>query len=130
MSIAQHRISIPLLALMVLAGHTAGAWGAEIGAVLTFSGLAYGASAVADSAEAWYDKGVALVALGRSEEALSCSDRALEINPDLAEVWYNKSAALHHLRRYPEARQCFEKAAQLGDQDASRALDIVRREGY
>ena len=37
-----------------------------------------------DKAEAWYNKGDALYARGRNEEALAAYDRALAIEPDNA----------------------------------------------
>ena len=42
--------------------------------------------------EAWElgNKGFSLANLGKSQEAIACYDRALEINPKYAEAWYNK----------------------------------------
>ena len=71
-----------------------------------------------DDHEAWYNRGVALGSLGRSEEAIASYDKALEFKPDDHEAWYNRACAyslqgntelaLENLRRaidcHPERR--------------------------
>jgi len=74
------------------------------------------------------DKGNALSGLGRRDEALSCYDRALEIDSGLARAWYNKGDELGHLKRFIEAKACFENArgkAPAGGWDSSALVPKV-----
>jgi len=41
--------------------------------------------------EAWYNRGVALSALGHKEEAIASYEQAIEFKPDKHEAWYNKA---------------------------------------
>jgi len=41
-------------------------------------------------AEAWYNKGNALLSLGKYEEAIKAFDKAIEINPQYAKAWNNR----------------------------------------
>ena len=50
-------------------------------------------------AEAWCNKGNALINQSKYDQALQASDRAIEINPLLAEAWNNKGIALKLLGR-------------------------------
>ncbi|MDO8727099.1 MAG: tetratricopeptide repeat protein [Candidatus Methanoperedens sp.] len=59
------------------------------------------------------DKGIALDNLGRYQEALTCHDKALEINPRFAESWNNKGNALRNLVKYQEALACYNKALEI-----------------
>ena len=59
------------------------------------------------------NKGVSLANLGRHEEALTCYERALEINPRDGIAWSNKGVALADLGRYAEALTCFERALEI-----------------
>ncbi|MEW6619491.1 MAG: serine/threonine-protein kinase, partial [bacterium] len=70
--------------------------------------------------EAWElsNKGTALLNLGRSQEAISCYDEALEINPKDAEVWNNKGVTLKNLGRYQEAISCYDEALEIDPRDA------------
>ena len=43
-----------------------------------------------DSADAHFNRGIALKDLGRIPEALACYDRAIAIDPDYAEAYYNR----------------------------------------
>jgi len=71
-----------------------------------------------DLAEAWYNKGMALMMLARYEESLSCFDEALLHRPDLAEAWYNKGVALEYLSQHDEALHCFDEALDRDPEDA------------
>ena len=66
----------------------------------------------------WSDKGGSLFSLGRLDEAISCFDRALSIDPQDAMAWNNKGAALKTLGRHEEAIACFEKALAFDPQHA------------
>jgi Flp pilus assembly protein TadD len=65
------------------------------------------------SVVAWSNKGGALRALGRTEEALDCYDRALALNPRDEQAWYNKGVALGALGRTEEALDCYDRALAL-----------------
>lgn len=73
-----------------------------------------------DLAEAWYNRGIALLLFQRYEEAVPCFDEALVHKPDLAVAWYNKGIALGNLDRYEEALPCFTETLgrDLKDADA------------
>lgn len=58
-------------------------------------------------------KASALYKLGRNEEALEASEKAVEIDPNYAVAWVNNAAALLKLKRYDEALQASEKAIEL-----------------
>ncbi len=75
-----------------------------------------------DLAEAWYNKGMALLLFSRYEEAVPCFDEALVHKPELAEAWYNKGIALGNLCRYEEALPCFTEALGRDLQDADAWL--------
>jgi tetratricopeptide (TPR) repeat protein len=51
------------------------------------------------------------------EEAVSCYDRALEINPRDAVVWLNKGAMLSDLGRADKAIACFDRALKINPRD-------------
>ena len=79
-----------------------------------------------DIPEAWSDKGLALAALGkqedaleaqsyRHEEALEAFDRAISLREDFSVGWYNKANTLHYLGRYDEALEAFDRAINLTD---------------
>ena len=74
----------------------------------------------AEELEAWEltNKGAALVALDRPDEALTCYDKALEIKPRFAEAWNNKGNALGALGRSDETVACCDKAQSINPQYA------------
>lgn len=65
--------------------------------------------------DAWElsNKGIALSNLGKYDEAISCIDRALEINPNLAETWMNKGITLGTIGKYDNAISCIDKALKI-----------------
>jgi tetratricopeptide (TPR) repeat protein len=69
---------------------------------------------------AWNNKGLALFALGRLDEALAALDQATSFAPDEPDAWYNKAVVLEKLGRGQEAHSCQEWAHSL-EQQASRA---------
>ena len=71
-----------------------------------------------EAAMALFNKGVALDALGRGEEALRCYDKALVIDQRFAPTWGNKGIALNLLGRHAEAIACFEKALEIDPRHA------------
>lgn len=66
----------------------------------------------------WINKGATLGNLGRPQEAITCYDEVLEINPKVAEAWYNKGNALYNLGRLQEAISCYDKAIGINPKDA------------
>jgi len=68
-------------------------------------------------------KAVALVNLGRFEEALACSKSAAAICTDRADIWVSMGVAYDHLGRYTEAAEVLERAIALNPYDTyARAL--------
>jgi len=61
----------------------------------------------------WINKGRALDALHKYQEAIHCYDKALDINPKSIEVWYWKSIALIMLDRNEEANYCCDKILEI-----------------
>ena len=84
-------------------------------------GFAEGALAAFDAAlqfapdhpGAHYNRGVALLKLGRYAEAVAANDRALAAAPDHANAWLNRGKALAQLNRYEEAVASYNKALAL-----------------
>ncbi|WP_293360435.1 tetratricopeptide repeat protein, partial [Microcoleus sp. CAWBG24] len=66
-----------------------------------------------DKHEAWYNRGTALVNLGRLEEAISSYDKALEFKPDDHEAWNNRGYALGNLGLLEEAVASYDKALEF-----------------
>lgn len=61
----------------------------------------------------WNNKGWSLNNLGRYEEALSCYEHALAINPNMEQAWNNKGIALGELRRIEKEFYCYEQAIKI-----------------
>ena len=70
------------------------------------------------NAARWGNKGVSLNQLGRSEEALACHDRALELEPHDEMKWMNKGNSLYGLGRLEEALACYDRALEINPHDA------------
>ena len=67
-----------------------------------------------DYAEAHADRGNALQALGRLEEAVASYDRAALLKPDAPAIAFNRAVALHSLKRCEDALVSYAKAIALG----------------
>jgi tetratricopeptide (TPR) repeat protein len=85
-------------------------------------------------AQAWYNKGNALVSLKHCGEALAAYDRALALDPNNTNAWYNKGAVLENLKRYAEASAAYERGFHSNDRHdlngkslCFRALSRLRR---
>ncbi|MCK4797995.1 MAG: tetratricopeptide repeat protein [Spirochaetes bacterium] len=63
--------------------------------------------------EAWKNRGNALDNHGMYEKALTCYDKALEINPKDDEVRVNKGVVLGNLGKHEEALACYDKALEI-----------------
>ena len=64
-------------------------------------------------ARAFYEKGNALVRLGKQLEAIISYDQALEIEPDNPKTLYQKGIALAQRERYDDAIKTFERMLAL-----------------
>lgn len=71
-----------------------------------------------DQQEVW-DTGVALLKVGRLEEAQAAFDRLADLLPSSAPAWAQKASNLHHLGRYEDALAAIDHALAL---DASLGL--------
>ena len=65
-----------------------------------------------DSA-AYSNRGLALKALKRLEEALASFDRAIAIKPDYAQAYSNRGLALQDLKRLEEALASYDRAIEI-----------------
>jgi tetratricopeptide (TPR) repeat protein len=65
-----------------------------------------------------HNKGTALANLGRNQEALTCYDRALAIDPHLVESWSSKGVSLSKLGRAEEAVVCIDRALGIKPDDS------------
>src|SRR5262249_43209122 len=72
-----------------------------------------------DHASALNNRGNALEALGRAEEAIAVYDRAIVLRPDIAEVHNNRGNALRNLNRVDEALESFARAIAVRPDYAS-----------
>ena len=70
----------------------------------------------------WYQKAVALTALGRYKEAIKSYKSARKLNPEDASTEYNLGLLLFQLKRYKEARPRLRMARKLGHASAEYAL--------
>jgi len=64
-------------------------------------------------AESLFVEGLALLELGRYEEALKCYEELIKINPNYAEVWYAKGVVLRSLGRNEDAIKCYDEAIKI-----------------
>ncbi len=57
---------------------------------------------------AWSNKGLALKAQGKYDEAIKAYDKAIEINPQLALAWSGKGFVLGQQGKYDKAIEAFK----------------------
>jgi tetratricopeptide (TPR) repeat protein len=69
--------------------------------------------ALAPRGDAYNNRGVALEALGRLDEALDSFSRALACRPDYAAAVFNRGGVLSALGRWPEALADYDRAVAL-----------------
>ena len=62
---------------------------------------------------AYYNRGVAKVALGCYEDAIADFDEAIRLKPDHVQAYFNRGLAKVKLERYEEAIADFDEAIQL-----------------
>ena len=63
--------------------------------------------------DAFSAKATALDKLGRTDEALTTYDEAIELGPDQSHLYHNKGILLSKLDRHSEALVCFSKEVEL-----------------
>lgn len=71
---------------------------------------------VPKDAKTWRIIGNKLAKKGDTKNALSCYEKALEIDPKDAKTWAIKGAILEQQGNLDEASTCYEKAKNLGFQ--------------
>lgn len=64
-------------------------------------------------AMAWNEKANFLDSLGRCDDALSCYEMALKLDPELSEAWFNKGLTLKKLGRDKEGNDCINKGVDF-----------------
>ncbi len=66
-----------------------------------------------DNTEAWNNRGNALAALKRYEQAIGSYDKAIEIQATKHQAWYNRGNVLAEIERYEEAIYSYEQAIKI-----------------
>ncbi len=82
----------------------------EIGTGASVDAVAAVVVVEAYTAEDWAGRGDNLCSSGLYSEALSCYDRALDMEPELASAWDGKGDALMMTGSYDRALRCYERA--------------------
>lgn len=78
-----------------------------------------------NSAEAWSNLGIALMSMGRHEEALPACDQALKLDASQHDILYAKSLILKELERPTEAQETYRLSLKL--KAASSPVFITER---
>ncbi|MEG5059232.1 CHAT domain-containing tetratricopeptide repeat protein [Microcoleus sp. A2-C5] len=86
----------------------------------------YIAIEISKEAEELLKQGVDWYGLGYFENALSCYDKVIEINPEFHEAWINRSKVLDQLGRYQEATTNYYTAIAL--QSGNEKVFSIARE--
>jgi tetratricopeptide (TPR) repeat protein len=75
----------------------------------------------------WYNKGTALLNLGRVNEAINCFDHVLKNDPSYVDAWVRKGTALESLGKYRNAKKYFAEALKLNPNSmlAKRGLNYA-----
>jgi DnaJ-class molecular chaperone len=79
-----------------------------------FQGAQRGSGFDSNDAWGWRNKGGALYFLGKYDEAITCYDQAIKIDPSDADVWNNKGNSLNSLGNNDEAKKCYDRSRELG----------------
>jgi tetratricopeptide (TPR) repeat protein len=57
----------------------------------------------------WYNKGITLGKLGKSDEAITAFDNAIDVNPQYSLAWYYRGVPLKKLGKSAEAQKYWAK---------------------
>lgn len=77
-----------------------------------------------DNAESHCNRGVALDAMGRYEEAINCYQEALFYKPDFFNAMFNLGNAYAAINKPEEARACFGRVAELNQDVVAAHLSL------
>jgi tetratricopeptide (TPR) repeat protein len=77
------------------------------------------------SAAAHANLGAALIALGRSDEAIAAHEAATRAEPGLADYWYGLATALQAADRYEDALAAFDRMATLSPDQPEGAYGVA-----
>jgi len=70
------------------------------------------------TAEDWFNKGCALNAQGKHDEAIKVFDEAIRLDPNDAAAWTSKGDSLYGQGRFDEAIKAFDEAIRLDTNDS------------
>ena len=73
-----------------------------------------------DNYEYWRDQGLEFSLSEKWEDALSCCDKAIEIDEKRPDAWFSKGIVLRTLEKHKDAIECFDKTIERCD----NAIDI------
>ena len=65
----------------------------------------------------WHNEGESLVKLEKYEEAISCYDKIIRLDPQDLKAWSNKGFALINLEEYEEAISCYNQVIRFNSKD-------------
>lgn len=77
-----------------------------------------------EEAVTWTDRANALIDIGSYEDAITCCDKALKIDPDNAKALFYNSYALQMLGRYEDAIKYLEKLSKIKPNDVSTLINL------
>ena len=87
-----------------------------------------------DSPQTLLDKAHILCELKRYEDAISCYEEAILIQPNFHKAWYERGKALYQLERYEDAIASYDKVIQFQADDAEvwfeRTQTLYRLQSY
>lgn len=66
----------------------------------------------------WNNKGMSLINLSKYEQAITCFDKAINIDPKNSGAWDNKGSALRLMSRHIEAMDCYNNAIKINPSNA------------
>jgi len=81
--------------------------------VLIIVGLGFLSQRLNNPAKFSYEKGNQFLRTKKYEEAITCYNKTIKLQPNSPEAWYNKGIALLNLQKYEEAITCYEKSIKL-----------------
>lgn len=85
-----------------------------------------------NSAEAYYNRGIAYTKLGNYQAAIADYNQAISFNPNLAEVYVDRAKVYSHLGNSSEALKDLQRAANLFKQQGNtiaynQALEMIKK---